>query len=117
MPRRGPRASTRKTRHLQPNASDDADAEGCCFAFCALASHIRALSKSGEKPGRFHVALQFKRSHFNTGIFRSVPGQIALSSRGLPGRSGLSNRPTALGPRAGRLARFAAAAAAHASAR
>ncbi len=35
-------ASTRKTRHLQPNAANAADAEGGCSGFSRLASHIRA---------------------------------------------------------------------------
>jgi hypothetical protein len=43
-------ASMRKAQHLQPNASDVADAEVGCFAFFRLAAHIRVLSKSGEKP-------------------------------------------------------------------
>jgi hypothetical protein len=40
----------RKAQHLQPKASDIADAEVGCFAFSRLAAHIRVLSKSGEKP-------------------------------------------------------------------
>ncbi len=40
----------RKAQHLQPKASDVADAEVGCFAFSRLAAHIRVLSKSGEKP-------------------------------------------------------------------
>jgi hypothetical protein len=43
-------ASMRKAQHLQPKASDVADAEVGCFAFSRLAAHIRVLSKSGEKP-------------------------------------------------------------------
>jgi hypothetical protein len=40
-----------KAQHLQPKASDVADAaEVGCFAFSRLAAHIRVLSKSGEKP-------------------------------------------------------------------
>ena len=47
-------ASMRKAQHLQPKASDTADAEVGCFAFSRLAAHIRVLSnlKSGENPGR-----------------------------------------------------------------
>jgi hypothetical protein len=40
----------RKAQHLQPKASDVADAEVGCFALSRLAAHIRVLSKSGEKP-------------------------------------------------------------------
>jgi hypothetical protein len=43
-------ASMRKAQHLQPKASDIADAEVGYFAFSRLAAHIRVLSKSGEKP-------------------------------------------------------------------
>jgi hypothetical protein len=43
-------ASTGKTGHLQPNASVSQIPKGGCFAFSRLASHIRVLSKSGEKP-------------------------------------------------------------------
>ncbi len=43
-------ASMRKAQHLQPKASDVADAEVGCFAFSRLAAHIRVLSKSGGKP-------------------------------------------------------------------
>jgi hypothetical protein len=51
-------ASTGKPQHLQPKASDIADAEGRLFQVCRtgwhalsrLASHIRVLSKSGGKP-------------------------------------------------------------------
>jgi hypothetical protein len=43
-------ASMRKAQHLQPEASDIADAEVGYFAFSRLAAHIRVLSKSGEKP-------------------------------------------------------------------
>ena len=44
-------ASTRKL-HLQPDASNAADAEGGLFCLFRLASHIRVpvLSKSVEKP-------------------------------------------------------------------
>ncbi len=41
-------ASMRKAQHLQPKASDIADAEVGCLAFSRLAAHIRVLSKSGE---------------------------------------------------------------------
>jgi hypothetical protein len=44
-------ASMRKTRHLQPKASEIADAEVSCFAFSRLAAHIRVLSK-----GKAHFA-------------------------------------------------------------
>jgi hypothetical protein len=54
-------ASMRKAQHLQPKASDIADAEVGCFAFSRLAAHIRVLSKSGEKP-----TLPAKRSHSAT---------------------------------------------------
>ena len=43
-------ASMRKAQHLQPKASDIADAEVGYFAFSRLAAHIRVLSKSGGKP-------------------------------------------------------------------
>jgi hypothetical protein len=52
-------ASMRKAQHLQPKASDIADAEVGCFAFSRLAAHIRVLSKSGEKP-----TLPAKRSFY-----------------------------------------------------
>jgi hypothetical protein len=45
-------ASMRKAQHLQPKASDIADAEVGCFAFSRLAAHIRVLSKSGGPPGK-----------------------------------------------------------------
>ncbi len=48
----------RKAQHLQPKASDVADAEVGCFAFSRLAAHIRVLSKSGEKP-TIRVILKF----------------------------------------------------------
>ncbi len=41
----------RKAQHLQPKASDIADAEVGYFAFSRLAAHIRVLSKSGEWVG------------------------------------------------------------------
>ncbi len=53
-------ASMRKAQHLQPKASDVADAEVgfSIFAFFRLAAHIRVLAKSGEKP-----TLPAKRSY------------------------------------------------------
>ncbi len=54
-------ASMRKAQHLQPKASDIADAEVGYFAFSRLAAHIRVLSKSGEKP-----TLPAKRSFSET---------------------------------------------------
>ncbi len=56
-------ASMRKAQHLQPKASDIADAEVGCFAFSRLAAYIRVLSKSGEKP-----TLPAKRSFSNRSI-------------------------------------------------
>ena len=52
-------ASTRKTRHLQPHASNAADAEGGLFCLFRLASHIRVLSKSGEKPALHSKTTKF----------------------------------------------------------
>ena len=57
-------ASTRKTGHLQPNASNAADAEGELFCLFRLASHIRVLSKSVEKP-----ALHSKTTISHSSVF------------------------------------------------
>ncbi len=67
-------ASMRKAQHLQPKASDIADAEVGYFAFSRLAAsaHIRVLSKSGEKP-----TLPAKRS------FQENAGLTGPYARGL----------------------------------
>ena len=51
-------ASAGKTGHLQPNTSNAPDAEEGCFAFSRLASHIRVLSKLGEKPASKNLRLE-----------------------------------------------------------
>jgi hypothetical protein len=56
-------ASMRKAQHLQPKASDSADAEVGCFAFSRLAAHIRVLSKSGEKPTFSKTIILLKLFH------------------------------------------------------
>ena len=67
-------ASTRKTGHLQPNASNAADAEGELFCLFRLASHIRVLSKSVEKPAL----------HSKTTISPEVSGYSRTKVQGCP---------------------------------
>ncbi len=63
-------ASMRKAQHLQPKASDVADAEVRCFAFSRLAAHIRPTFEYSPSSG--------KRPTLHNDHFVSSAGYTAL---------------------------------------
>ncbi len=66
-------ASMRKAQHLQPKATDAADAEVGCFAFSRLAAHrdIRVLSKSGPA-GKSPLCQQNDRFNVTSRSFQKL---------------------------------------------